>query len=149
MKSQFIGKDPDAGKDWRQEEKGTTEDKMVGWHPDSVDISLSKPQEMVKDREAWCAIVHGSQRVRHNWVIEEQQQIELQDPLKAILVKALCRPHTQADYQLGMNSRAWTVSLSIPLPQLLMPEIPFSKIHFTFITHKMLFQPLERYHWTL
>ena len=31
-KSQFIRKDPDAGKDWRQEEKGTTEDKLVGWH---------------------------------------------------------------------------------------------------------------------
>ena len=28
----FIWKDPDAGKDWRQEEKGTTEDEMVGWH---------------------------------------------------------------------------------------------------------------------
>ena len=32
VKSWFIGKDPDAGKDWRQEEKGTTEDEMVGWH---------------------------------------------------------------------------------------------------------------------
>ena len=31
-KSLLIGKDPDAGKDWRQEEKGATEDKMVGWH---------------------------------------------------------------------------------------------------------------------
>ena len=31
-KSRFIGKDPDVGKDWRQEEKGTTEDEMVGWH---------------------------------------------------------------------------------------------------------------------
>ena len=31
-KSQLIGRDPDAGKDWRQEGKGTTEDKMVGWH---------------------------------------------------------------------------------------------------------------------
>ena len=31
-KSQLIGKDHDAGKDWRQEEKGTTEDEMVGWH---------------------------------------------------------------------------------------------------------------------
>ena len=30
--SQFIGKDPDAGKDWKQEEKGTEEDEMVGWH---------------------------------------------------------------------------------------------------------------------
>ena len=31
-KSWLIGKDPDAGKDWRQEEKGTTEDEMVGWY---------------------------------------------------------------------------------------------------------------------
>ena len=31
-KSQLIGKDPDAGKDWRQEEKEATEDEMVGWH---------------------------------------------------------------------------------------------------------------------
>ena len=32
MKSQLIEKDPDAGNDWRQEEKGMTEDEMVGWH---------------------------------------------------------------------------------------------------------------------
>ena len=32
VKSQLTGKDPDAGKDWGQEEKGTTEDEMVGWH---------------------------------------------------------------------------------------------------------------------
>ena len=32
VKNRLIGKDPDAGKDWRQEEKGTTEDEMVGWH---------------------------------------------------------------------------------------------------------------------
>ena len=32
MQSQLIGKDPDAGKDWRQKEKGITEDEMIGWH---------------------------------------------------------------------------------------------------------------------
>ena len=32
-KSRLIGKDSDAGKDWGQEEKGTTEDEMAGWHP--------------------------------------------------------------------------------------------------------------------
>ena len=32
VKSQLIRKDPDAGKDWRQEKKGTTEDEMIGWH---------------------------------------------------------------------------------------------------------------------
>ena len=35
-KSQFIGKDPEAGKDWGQEEKGVTEDEMVGWHEQTV-----------------------------------------------------------------------------------------------------------------
>ena len=32
MKNQITGKDPDPGKDWKQEEKGTTEDEMTGWH---------------------------------------------------------------------------------------------------------------------
>ena len=41
-KNQLIGKDPDAGKDCRQEEKGTTEDEMVGWHHPLADMSLSK-----------------------------------------------------------------------------------------------------------
>jgi len=58
-KSQLIGKDPDAGKDWGQEEKGTTEHKMVGWHTDSMDMSMSKFWEIMKDREAWHVSVNG------------------------------------------------------------------------------------------
>ena len=36
-----------------------TEDETVGWHHDSIDMSLCKIQKMVKDKEAWHAIVHG------------------------------------------------------------------------------------------
>ena len=57
-KNWLIGKDPDAGKDWRQEEKGTTEGELDGWHH-SMDMSLSKLLEMVVDREARHAAVHG------------------------------------------------------------------------------------------
>ena len=38
--------------------KGMTEDEIVGWNPQVNDVSLSKIQEMVKDREVWCAVVH-------------------------------------------------------------------------------------------
>ena len=64
MQSWLIGKDSDAGRDSGQEEKGTREDEMAGWHHYSTDMNLSELQELVMDREAWRAVIHGVARSR-------------------------------------------------------------------------------------
>ena len=54
-----IWKDPNAGKDGRQEEKKASEDEMADGITDAMHMNLGKLREMVKDREAWHATVHG------------------------------------------------------------------------------------------
>ena len=70
MKSKLIGKVSNAGENWGQEEKGVTEGEMVGWHHWLNGHEFEQLQEIVKDREAWRAAVHGvvkSQTWLSNW----------------------------------------------------------------------------------
>ena len=63
-KNWLTGKGLDAGKDWRQKEKGMTEDEMVGWDHWLNGHEFNRLQELVMDREAWRAAVHG---VAESW----------------------------------------------------------------------------------
>ena len=73
-KSWLIGKNLEAEKVWRQE-KGVTEDEMVEWHHWLSGHEFEQTPEMVKDREAWRAAVHGVAKSWHDWATEQNCRI--------------------------------------------------------------------------
>ena len=69
QRTDFIRKDPDAGKDQRWEEKGTIEDEMVGWHHQ---LNGYEFEQTFGDSEGQGGL--GLQRVGHDLATEQQQQ---------------------------------------------------------------------------
>ena len=92
--NQLIGKDPDAGKDWRQE-KGSTEDKMVGWHHQLNGHEFKQAPRFGDGQGGLVCYRHGvpkSQTWLSDWPELDLKQLQSRNPNYLLLLKpVLCR----------------------------------------------------------
>ena len=86
-KSWLIAKDPDAEKDWGQEEKGASEDEMFGWHHplNGREFEQTLGYNEGDKSLVWWQFM-GLQGVRHNWATEQQPNMEGRNNKKSIQI---------------------------------------------------------------
>ena len=107
----WLRKDPDAGKNWRQEEKGMTEDEMVGWHHWFNGHEFEQTQGDKEWRKPGVLQSMGSQRVGHDWATEQQLRVGLPDS------------HGPQDSPSSIHFLVWEDNLlSLPLVYFLCPQ---------------------------
>ena len=115
QRTDSSGKNPDAGKDWRLEEKGTTEDELVGRHHRLNGHEFEEALELVMDREAWRAAVH--------WVAKSQTQLSYWTELK-LLAPSIAQNRLWVR-KLWPESRLWSIwGFGPQSPAILVPGLP-------------------------
>ena len=117
-KSWLIWKDPDAGKDWGQGEKGTTEDEMVGWHHRLHGHGFVWLRELVMDREASSAEVHGvtksqtrlSDWTELNWCLSENCKLDKSELSPTLASKEPTSSNISENMaQLWLQTKEWLI----------------------------------------
>ena len=127
-KSRLTGKDSDAGKDRKQEEM--TEDQMVGCITDPMDMSLSKFQEMVKDREAWRAACSPWGHKQSN-TTERPNKNKIQHILEDNTIQSFYKYYPQylACVKKTKNTASWKMSLFRKSRRIAAQNMQNSRVH--------------------
>ena len=76
-KSRLIGKDPESGKDWGQEEKEEKKDEMVGWHHGLKGHEHEQTPGDSEGQEVWMLQSIGLQKVGYDWATEQQENAHI------------------------------------------------------------------------
>ena len=90
-KSWLIGKDPDAGKDWGQEEKGTTEDEMVGWHYQLNGHEFGWTLGVGDGQGGLACCGSWGRRVRYDWATELNWTEKANSKWNTFILLKVCR----------------------------------------------------------
>ena len=95
VKNWLLGKDPDVGKDWRQGEKGMTEDEMVGWHHWLDGHEFEQALKVGDGQGGLACCSPWGCRVRHDWATELNwvwicSSLSLSSPSPLVTISFLC-----------------------------------------------------------